>query len=103
MSFFSNIETAIEAEIKKVEADLAPLWPKVKALVQATETEIANVAVPAVIAQISSIATGAQKFDAAVASVLTTLGGQGKSAVLNLVQGTVQLVYNVIVGNKPAS
>lgn len=101
MSFFTNLEAAVETEIKKAEAELATLWPQVKALVQATETEIANVAVPAVIAQIPAVLTGAQKFEAATAQVLTNLGAEGKSAILGLVQGAVQLIYNAIVGSKP--
>jgi len=102
MTFFSNIAAALESEARKVEADLAPLWAKIKPLVQATEQDLASVALNAVIAQIPAVAAGTEKFTAATAQVLTALGNEGKTAGINLIEASVQLAYNFVQSLRPA-
>lgn len=108
---FSQLEGFFETAWTEVKADAVELW-------DATETTIvsdlealwsfaAPIAINAVMAQVSSVASGAEKFGNAVTNVVQTVEAAGKPIVEADGQALVQNAYNFvqskIAGTVPAT
>lgn len=100
-SFFSNLGTFLRAEAKKLEGSLGSMWASIKPLVQATEQEVASVAINAVMTQIPLVLNGSVKLSNATASIITSLGTQGKTIAIHFAEAAAQAAYNEIQSLRP--
>lgn len=102
-SFFSNLGSFLRLEAKKAEQELGKLWAGMKPLVVAGEQELAAVAMNAVMTQIPLVLGGSVKLANATASIVTSLGQQGKTIALHLAEAAAQAAYNEIQSLRPAA
>lgn len=96
MSFWTDFETAVEAEATKVWDKVVTLEHQLVPLVVAKAEEIASAALQAVLAQAPLLLSGQEKMSAAVAFVINLLATQGKAAAANLIEAAIQAVYNML-------
>lgn len=103
MSFFTDIESAIVAEAKVLEADVVKALPFIEAVGKATAQELGTAALQAVLAQAPLVISGSEKLSAAVSSVGQTLAADGKAAALSDTEIAVQAAYNQLGLSKTAA
>lgn len=102
MSFWTDVEAAISAEIKVLEADVTKALPFIKTLAVATATELGQAALQAVVAQAPLVISGAEKLSGAISAVGQNLAATGKAAALSDTEIAVQAAYNALGLSKPA-
>lgn len=102
MSFWSEVEAAISAEAKIIEADVLKAMPFVKTLAVATAQELGKAALSAVVAAAPLLISGKEKLSTAIASVGQSLATSGKAAALSDIEIAVQAAYNQLGLSKPA-
>lgn len=96
MSFLSDFETAVIKDAKTIEAELLVIAVDIKPLVIASAEELATIALNAVATQAPLVLSGQEKFSAAVSTVITGLGANGKSIGVSVAEAAVQSAYNTI-------
>lgn len=97
---FSTLETFFETAWTEVKADAVELWDETETTVvsdlEALWSFAAPIAINAVMAQVSSVASGREKFGAAVTNVVQTVEAAGKPIVEADGQALVQNAYNFV-------
>lgn len=96
MSFWTNLETAIEADVKAAEAEIVKIATAIKPLLIASAEELGNIALQAVLTQATSVVSGQEKLNAAVSTVVTTLATAGKAVAVSTAEAAVQVAYNTV-------
>ena len=102
MSFWTDLESAISAEAKALEAKLAQAYQYFKPLVQATAQELGSLALNAVLTEAPAVISGQEKLGNAINNVKSQLLAQGKTAGLGLIETAVQAAHDYMAANKPS-
>lgn len=105
MSFWTDLEAAIAAELQKIKASVIAAAKDLKPVVVAGAEEVGTAAVQAVMAQAPALLSGQEKLSAAIASVKTTIAATGKSAATSVIEASVQEAYDqaAILAHPPTS
>lgn len=96
MSFWTDLENTIKADLVKVEATLVAVGKAIKPVVEASAEEVGSAALSAVLAQAPLVITGQEKLAAATNSVVATVTANGKSVLASTAETAVQTAYNII-------
>lgn len=95
---FAKLWAALVAYATPILNDLKPLVDKIKPLLQATEEEIATLALNAVASEAPKVLSGEEKLSAATSTVINSLASQGKTIAATNAQAAVQTAYNFLSG-----
>lgn len=97
---FSTLENYFETAWTEVKADAVELWDETETTVvsdlEALWSFAAPIAINAVMAQVSSVASGTEKFGTAVTTVVQAVEAAGKPIVIADGQALVQNAYNFV-------
>lgn len=96
MSFWTDLEAAIKAEEKVLEADIQKILPQIKTVVEADAVTVGKAALAAVIAQAPAVISGSEKLSAATSAVVTSVTASGKSILASTAETAVQTAYNIL-------
>ena len=103
MSFFTDLENALKAEVEKIKPTLESIYQFFKPLVVAGAEEVAQAALGAVLKQAPLVISGEEKLNAATASVISTLGSTGKTVAADIATAAVQAAYSAVSAAVPAT
>ena len=102
MTFWSDVEAAISAEAKVLEADVAKAMPFIKTVAVASAQQLGSAALQAVVAQAPLLISGQEKMSGALASVGSTLAAKGVAVGTADAQIAIQAAYNQLgLGKAP--
>ena len=96
MSFWTDLENAFKSEVTKLGPVLTNVGHFFKPLIIASAEEVAQIALQAVLTQAPLVISGQEKFNAATANVVSTLGQAGKTQGIALITAAVQGAYNAV-------
>lgn len=96
MSFWTDLETAVKANLVKVEAELVTIGKAIKPVIVASAEEVGQAALSAVLAQAPLVITGQEKLSAATNSVVASVTANGKSVLASTAETAVQTAYNIV-------
>ncbi len=105
MTSLAQLEAFLKAEAAKLGPAINAIAKFFKPLIVASLEEIATAALNAVMLQAPKVASGEEKFSAAVSDVVTSLGTTGKAVGSALAETAVQTAYNTLsaIVNPPAA
>lgn len=96
MSFWTDFEAAVKADIVKIEASLASIAKAIKPVVIASAEEVGQAAIQAVLAEAPKVISGQEKAGNAISSVVATIKLNGKSVLASTAETAVQTAFTLI-------
>jgi hypothetical protein len=93
IAFASGLENWFKQKVQQVEQFADALLPEVENDVEVALDDLIGIAGQAVLDQAGSVLAGAEKFGAAVTSVIQTVEGAGKTVAIQTAQMAVQQAY----------
>lgn len=102
MSFWTDFQTELTAAVAAAKAEITAVEQYFVPKVEAAASEIASVALTAVLTQAPLVLSGAEKLSAATSSVISTIASNGKTVAIGIAETAVQAAVNAITPVKAA-
>lgn len=96
MSFWTDFEAGVKAEITKLEATFAAIAAQIKPVVEIAAEELGTIALNAVASEAPKLISGQDKLNNAVNTVVAAVQTQGKAVLASTATTAVQTAYTLL-------
>lgn len=99
MSFWTDLESAVKADVKVIEVDVQTIIKDIKPLVIASAEDVGKAALAAVVTAAPLVISGKEKLSAATSQIVSGLASNGKSVLASVAETAVQVAFNVLASS----